>query len=359
MTIQEIIELYENVVIQIATPYTTGTGFYLKDFDVIVTNEHVVRDNREVVIKGRNFEKQMSPVVFLDALHDLAFVLPPSEHSMPKVSFVDVGDASQGDSVIAVGHPFGLNYMSTQGIISNLFYKNNDINYVLHDAALNPGNSGGPLLGKGGKIVGVNTFVIKEGNNIGFSLPSSYLTQALADYSKDRKVGVRCNSCKHIVPDEKGNTRYCSHCGAEVRLISDIPHYEPLGINRTIESMLEKMGFEIDLSRKGPNNWLIKKGSATINISYHEKTGLIIADAYLCTLPESNIADLYTFLLKENYKSKGLTFSVKEQDIILSILIFDQYLNIDTGIALFEHLFQSADDYDDILIDKFKAKWKN
>jgi len=77
----------------------------------------------------------------------------------------------------------------------------------------------------------------------------------------------------------------------------------------------------------GPNHWSIRRGSAKINIAYHEKSGLIIGDAYLATLPEDNIKELYTFLLKQNYKLEGLTFSVKGQDIILSLLIYDQYLN--------------------------------
>ena len=108
----------------------------------------------------------------------------------------------------------------------------------------------------------------------------------------------------------------------------------------------------------GPNHWSIRRGSAKINIAYHEKSGLIIGDAYLATLPEDNIKELYTFLLKQNYKLEGLTFSVKGQDIILSLLIYDQYLNKETAQRLFNHLLQNADDYDDIIVDQFGAEWK-
>jgi len=63
----ELIDAYRDVVIQIATPYSTGTGFYLKEFDLIVTNEHVVRDNKKVVIAVSAFEKEIVDVMYIDA----------------------------------------------------------------------------------------------------------------------------------------------------------------------------------------------------------------------------------------------------------------------------------------------------
>ena len=122
--------------------------------------------------------------------------------------------------------------------------------------------------------------------------------------------------------------------------------------------MLEKAGHNVQLSRRGPNNWEMQKGSAKINISYYEKTGLITGDAYLCLLPQRNIKKLYEYLLRQNYETESLTFSIKEQDIILSLLIYDRYLNVDTGLKLFEHLFERADYYDNILVEEYGALWK-
>ena len=64
MTVQEIIEHCQNAVVQIATKTGTGTGFYLQQYDLIVTNNHVTRDARQVIIKGRTFGKQLAKVVF-------------------------------------------------------------------------------------------------------------------------------------------------------------------------------------------------------------------------------------------------------------------------------------------------------
>ena len=78
----DVIEKYKDVVIQIATPYSTGTGFFLKKYDLIITNEHVVRDNVEVVIDGKKFEKQLTKVLFVDPKYDLAFLQTPKNNKM-------------------------------------------------------------------------------------------------------------------------------------------------------------------------------------------------------------------------------------------------------------------------------------
>jgi len=356
--VKDIINFYKNVIVQIATPYSTGTGFYLKDSNIIVTNEHVVRDNQEVVVKGEGFEKQMTKVIFTDVKHDLAFLESPQNIDAPQVEIHD-GKIDQGEVVIAAGHPFGLNYSTTQGIISNIEEEKNNVIYLQHDAALNPGNSGGPLINKDGKIVGINTFVIMNGNNVGFSLPISYLKKTIEEFQEHRdQIAARCSSCSNIVFEKDIDNHYCSHCGAKVKLPTDADIYEALGVAKTIEELIEKMEYNVSLSRIGPNNWEINKGSATIHISYHEKTGLIMGDASLCLLPKENIKPLYEYLLKQNHKIEGLTFSIKENDIVLSLLIYDRYLNMDTGMKLFKHLFQKADDYDNILVEEFGAIWK-
>lgn len=359
---QETIAHFKNVVIQIATPYSKGTGFYLKEFDVVVTNEHVVRGNKEVVIDGPLIDRQMVAVIYVDQKYDLAFLAAPKESNMPAVQLSREEEARTGSTIIAIGHPFGLKYTSTQGIISNALHRLNDIPYIQHDAALNPGNSGGPLLNMDGQIIGVNTFVIRDGENIGFSLPITYLINTIEDFQKKtNQTGARCSSCANIVYDEHDGNKYCPACGAKIALPAQEEEYEAVGVSKTIETLLTKTGHDIKLSRRGPNNWEIREGSAKININYHEKTGLIIGDAFLCNLPKENIKPIYQYLLKQNYQIEGLTFSVnpKGHEIILSLLIYDRYLNVETGIQLFNHLFEKADYFDNILVEQYGAIWKN
>ena len=355
-----VIEKFKNAVIQIATPYSTGTGFSSFEYGVIVTNEHVVRNNSEVVINGEGFAKQLVKVLFTDPKYDLAFLALPKDATMNEVKLGREVVVVEGNQVIAIGHPFGLKYTATSGIVSSTIHQQDDINYIQHDAALNPGNSGGPLVTTSGEIIGVNTFIIKDGNNIGFSLPIHYLIDTLEEFTRHEtsETAARCISCSNIVFEKKEENGYCPFCGTKIVLPGKVESYEPVGVNKTIEDLLDTIGYDTKLARRGPSNWEITKGSAIINISYHERTGLIFGDAYLCSLPKMDIKPIYEYLLKQNYSLEGLTFSVKDHDIVLSLLIYDRYLNVDTGMQLFKHLFDNADLHDNILVEEYGAVWK-
>lgn len=358
---QELVEKYKNIVIQIATPYSTGTGFYIKAYNLIVTNNHVVEGNREVTIEGVGLLRQISRVLYNDVKYDLAFLEMPSHtRTMPEVN-VAPSLVSVGESVTAIGHPYGLKYTFTKGIVSNPRHILNNIDYIQHDAALNPGNSGGPLINTEGAIIGVNTFIIENGNTIGFSLPAKYLEKTVSAFQKGNgEIGLRCASCTNIVFEstiEIGG--YCPHCGSKLKMLSETNDFQAEGVPSLIENMLKNLGHDVRVSRRGPNSWEIRQGSAKINISYHQQNGLIISDAYLCTLPQENIKPLYEYLLRENHRNEGVTLSVKGQDIILSLLIYDKYLREETALKLMSSLFEKADYYDNILVEQYGANWRN
>ncbi len=353
-------ERYKKFMIQIATPYSMGTGFYLKDEDMIVTNEHVIRGNREVIIKGDDFENQMAKTLYTDPKHDLALIKAPRSAKEIPGSIPMVKKAlKEGDEVFAIGHPFGMNYETALGVVTKISQESNEIDYIYHSAALHPGNSGGPLANANGELAGINTFIIRSGNNFGFSLPLDYLLKTIEEFKKGGgRAGTRCFNCSKAVFEKEIKTEQCPHCGSPIELPSEIEDYEPAGVAKTIEDMLAETGHAIQLARRGLFNWEIEQGSAKINVSYYEKTGLIIGDAYLCNLPQENIKPLYEFLLRQNYENEGLTFSVKGRNIVLSLLIFDRYLNKETGKKLISHLFEKADHYDNILVDEFGATWR-
>ncbi len=356
----EAIERYRRIVAQIATPYSTGTGFLLCREGIIVTNEHVVRDNREVVIESEVLPRQSARVVFTDPRLDLAFVEAPAISEDAEVLLLQDRALKAGDPVIAVGHPFGLRYTVTQGIVSNAHHIQNDLVYIQHDAALNPGNSGGPLVDAQGRVAGINTFVIRNGQSIGFSLPASYLLEAIAAFrAGGGKVATRCSACQSMVFEDTIHGAYCPHCGAKVELPSQAQMFEPIGMAYTIEELIARSGHDVRLTRRGPNAWEIRQGSARIDISYYEKTGLIVGEAYLCLLPQSNIRAIYEYLLRQNYTLEGLTLSVRGQEVVLSLLIYDRYLNVETGLKLLCKLFEYADYYDNHLVENFGALWKH
>jgi serine protease Do len=358
MSIQETIELYQNTVVQIATKTGTGTGFYLHSYDLIITNHHVVKDNRQVTMKGRTFDKVLANVVFSDSKYDIAFLLPPLDfHALPELKLGNYEQLHDGDAVIAIGHPYGLNYTATQGVISRVDRVQGGIKYIQIDAAINPGNSGGPLIDEAGEVVGVNTFIIKGGDNLGFALPVSYLKEALDQYAPLRDaVVIRCPTCSTLVTEKTlDQGLYCPTCGTKIEFpqTSDIIDDNVSGIAKTIEDILERLGYNRTLSRNGKNKWEIQKGAAKIKISYNPENYFIIGDAYLCQLPHQNIKPLYLYMLQENFKMHRMLFSTHNDIIVLSSINYDLDLTAESGADMFKNLFECANYYDGVLTTQY------
>jgi len=354
MPTQDIIEKYQDAIIQIATPGGTGTGFYVKEFDLIVTNNHVVDNAAEVTIQGKLFSKSLSRVWYTDKKHDLAFLEPPPVVLLPSVPLGKYEDMKDGDEIVAIGHPYGLNYTATQGVVSKVDRIRDGLKFIQIDAAINPGNSGGPLVNERGEIVGVNSFIIRGGDNLGFALPVSYLRTALQLYQPNRGAATtRCASCDFLVTAANiDGGKYCPSCGTEVKL-PEMPEkeVEPTGVAKTIEAILKSLGKDIKLARNAPNNWEVEEGSAKIKIAYNTENYFVAADAFLCQMPNNalKIKPLYQFLLEENYKLNGLVISCNGQNIVLSCILYDLDMTVENGKSQFEKLFKTADEYDDML----------
>src|SRR5918993_3844756 len=358
MNTQQIIELYRPAIIQIATQNSTGTGFYIKEFNLIVTNEHVVGKNAEITMAGRLFDKRLGRVLYTDKKHDLAFLQAPTDVQLPEVKLGSYDETYDGDVVVAIGHPFGLNYTATQGVISKVDRVRDGVKYIQIDAAINPGNSGGPLVNKKGEIIGINSFIIKGGDNLGFALPASYVKEALQLYLPYRgQPSTRCHSCNNLVlASNIDATKYCPYCGTEVKL-PQLAEREstPVGVAKTVEEILNELGKDVKLARDGNNNWSVKEGGAKIKINYNPDNFFVSGDAYLCQLPSdtTKIKPLYQFLLEENYKMDGLVLSCVKQNIVLSCIMYDLDMTKEQGAKSFRHLFQKADYYDEFLKSEF------
>jgi len=349
---RDTIDIFKNAIIQIATPWGTGTGFYLKDYNIIVTNRHVIEGTKEVVINGKLFKKEIVKVLYSDEVFDLAFLEPPKNVELAEVKLSDKVVA-EGDRIMAIGHPYGLKFTSTQGIVSKAERHTNGLNYIQIDAAINPGNSGGPLINDDNKIVGVNTFIIADGQNLGFALPVNYLRDAINEYKEHfGTFAIKCKSCSNIVTEKTVQNEYCPNCGMKIKKEEFTgKKFIPSSAGLKIEEIITKLNYNIRLARIGMNFWEIEEGSAHIHINYNPETRYVVSYSTLCKLPKKNISEIYEFLLRQNIELKGLSFSVMNQDIILaSMYIYDEDIYIETGIQLFQSLFKNADKYDDILI---------
>ena len=353
----EIIEKFRKCVVQIATPYSSGTGFILAKDGFIVTNYHVIKNCEEAVVNGREFSKTRAKVLFTDPLLDVAFLESPVTQS-DTGPVLSEGPVLEGDSVLAIGHPFGLKYTSTSGIVSKTDRDYNGIKYFQIDAAINPGNSGGPLINLKGEIIGINTFIIKDAESLGFSLPYTYVRECIESYSKIKgKIAIRCRSCRKTQLKDELSGGFCGNCGFRFDKddISARP-FIPEGITAKIENVISRCGFDPGISRGGPMLWEINDEKSWIRISYVQSTKFVIFDAPVSYVPEERFSDFFEFVLSENYEMKNVVFSLKNNELYLSVITFEDDFHEDTGLVKLKELIDSAGGYRKNLSVRFNAK---
>ncbi len=182
-----------------------GSGFVVDPKGIIITNNHVIEEADEITINFADGTKLAAELIGRDPKTDLAVLKVNSKKRLPFVPLGDSDKARVGDWVIAIGNPFGLGGSLSAGIISAI---NRDINagpydsFIQTDAAINRGNSGGPLFNLKGEVIGVNSAIISPSGGsvgIGFSIPSNLaktVTAQLRNYGETRRgwLGVRIQS---------------------------------------------------------------------------------------------------------------------------------------------------------------------
>ncbi|MDK3073771.1 trypsin-like peptidase domain-containing protein [Sedimentitalea sp. JM2-8] len=171
-----------------------GSGFIISETGEIVTNHHVVQGADSVLVKFADGRSLPATVVGSDSMTDIALLKVESDETLPVVPFGDSATVRAGDEVVAVGNPFGLGGTVTSGIVSatsrNIHSGPYD-DFIQTDAAINRGNSGGPLFNAAGEVIGVNTAIFSpDGGSvgIGFAVPSDLVQTVVADLKDDGQI---------------------------------------------------------------------------------------------------------------------------------------------------------------------------
>ncbi len=175
-----------------------GSGFVWDRVGHVVTNDHVVEGARQVAIRLDDGETVDATVVGTAPDYDLAVVrLGETRAHLQPIPIGRSADLKVGQSVFAIGNPYGLSRTLTKGIISALDRRlptssNRVVRGVIQtDAAINPGNSGGPLLDSAGRLIGVNTAILSDtgkGSGIGFSVPVDIVNRIVPKLIRDGRV---------------------------------------------------------------------------------------------------------------------------------------------------------------------------
>jgi|AGTN01.1.fsa_nt_gi Trypsin-like serine proteases, typically periplasmic, contain C-terminal PDZ domain len=171
----------------------TGSGFIVRSNGYILTNRHVVLNATTIKVTLKDKRQLNATVVGSDSFSDLAIIKIDADN-LPVLNMGTSKDLRPGEFAIAIGSPLGYDHTVTLGIISAIERHvtdiNGDINFIQTDAAINQGNSGGPLLNLNGEVIGVNTAINKAGQNIGFSVPVD-VAKVVAEHLIERKKILR------------------------------------------------------------------------------------------------------------------------------------------------------------------------
>jgi serine protease Do len=195
-----------------------GSGFVVDPAGIVITNNHVIEGADEIEVNFADGSKLQAEIVGRDAKTDLAVLKVSPQEPLPAVSFGDSDKMRVGDWVMAIGNPFGLGGSVTLGIVSA---RNRNINsgpyddFLQTDAAINRGNSGGPLFNMDGEVIGINTAIISPSGGsigIGFSVPSSTalgVIDQLREFGETRRgwLGVKIQTVGEDMVESLGLDR--------------------------------------------------------------------------------------------------------------------------------------------------------
>ena len=170
-----------------------GSGFVISEDGFVVTNNHVIEGADEITIEFFTGLELKAEVIGTDPNTDIALLKVEAPSALPFVSFGDSNAARVGDWVLAMGNPLGQGFSVSAGIVSarNRALSGTYDDYIQTDAAINRGNSGGPLFNMDGEVIGVNTAILSpDGGSvgIGFSVPSDLVQDIVADLSDDGEI---------------------------------------------------------------------------------------------------------------------------------------------------------------------------
>ena len=206
-----------------------GSGFIIDSSGLIVTNNHVIDGADEITVTLADNTTLKATLVGKDERVDVALLKVTSEKPLPAVKFGDSDAERVGDWVLAIGNPFGLGGTVTAGIVSA---RGRDIrsgpydDFLQTDAAINRGNSGGPLFNMNGDVIGINTAIYSPSGGsigIGFSIPSNMaknVVMQLRDFGRARRgwLGVRI---QQVTPDISESVGLKETSGAMVAGVND------------------------------------------------------------------------------------------------------------------------------------------
>lgn len=277
-----------------------GSGFLALDNGVVVTNAHVVGRELEVKLRWMEHAQPIAArVIEIDTALDVAFLLPVVRTEHLPLELANSEYARVGQTVYSVGHPLGFACTIARGVISAVNRKVRGQIYLQTDAAINPGNSGGPLIDESGAVLGISTWKVGGGENLGFVVPSHSFSAALARHAGDPRELVsrvphyHCREC--ATPFDISEDQ-CSICGAWLPLprssVMVDARSEALATQR-VNALLTRLGHDPAKAAVRPGWWRLGEVAVMLAQGGHA----VAFSSALVRVPKENQEAFYRFLL--------------------------------------------------------------
>jgi len=177
------------------TQSSLGSGVIIRPEGYIVTNQHVIQRTGQIKVTLADEREFEAELIGADSDSDLAVLRVKSDRPLPAATLGESNDLLIGETVIAIGNPFGLSHTVTTGVISatGRSVRTQDqvyVDFIQTDASINPGNSGGPLVNLLGEVIGINTAIYQKAQGIGFAVPINRARRIVADLISFGEVHV-------------------------------------------------------------------------------------------------------------------------------------------------------------------------
>lgn len=351
----EILNKLSELVTKVITASGSGTSFYLKDKNIWISNYHVVSGYKQVALENHKKDRFLADVVYVNPVADVAIL---------KSNYTPTGDltltrdktVNTSNQVFVLGFPYGMPYTVTQGIVSSPKQIMNNRYYIQIDAAVNPGNSGGPVVMTDGSLVGITTSKFKEADNMGFAIPTATLEEEIKVFDQHYSQGfsLKCNSCDSLIYTK---AEYCNNCGEKIdtTIFDELPL---TNVGSFVEDALKQINVNPVLARAGNEFWEFHSGSALIRIfRFGNDYEYLYANATINKLPKTNLDGLLRYLLSDPIPPYKLGVYNNEINIAYRFRLTDMNSKYADSIKRnLTGLATKADEMDDFFVKNFNCE---
>jgi hypothetical protein len=334
----------------------SGSCFYLKSHNVFVTNYHVIEGFKTVAVRDNDLNAFVAHVILVNPANDIALLSVDGDFSnLPDIALSDIASVNIGQKINVAGYPFGMPFTVTEGTVSSPKQLMNNSYYIQTDAAVNPGNSGGPMFNEQNELVAITVSKFNNADNTGFGIPVSVLKTILETSAElDRSTfNVQCPSCDALITNEE---EFCPSCGE--KLYEGI--FQERGLTELAafcEDAISDMGVNPVLARVGYESWRFHKGSSEIRMFVYDRSYLFCTSP-INILPKKDLEPALTYLVGTHVKPFQLGLDGNQIYISYRVHISDIFSDHQDEVKKnMTQLAFKADEQDNFLAEQFGCEF--